>query len=134
MKKLIILIVLITPFVWAVGQAVTGEKEKAVTPQQKAKLTTDRMVTDLNLDETQSKAVYAIQLEYFEGRKALQDKRKFERKRKIQDHKRIRIERESKLEQVLNIDQQAKLASIISEKKELEITHKQRLKARKLSE
>jgi Na+-transporting methylmalonyl-CoA/oxaloacetate decarboxylase gamma subunit len=134
MKKLIILIVLITPFVWAVGQAITGEKEKAVTPQQKAKLTADRMVTDLNLDQEQSKQVYAIQLQYFEERKALQDKRKLERKRKIETHKRLRTERELRLERVLNSDQQAKLSAIISEKQELEITHKQRLKARKLND
>lgn len=113
MKKMIIasgLMVMISLSTFA-QQGKGGEKPN---PEERAKQMTERLATELELNEAQKKQVLAINMEYAKKREAEMEARKAEmeaRKKGQEDH-------EAKIQAVLTETQKAKWVELKDERKE----------------
>jgi protein CpxP len=113
MKKLIIasgLLIMMSFSIFA-QQGKGGGEPNA---EERAKQMTDRLATELELNEVQKKQVLAINIEYAKKREAEMVARKAE----MEVRKKARQDQEAKIQAVLTEDQKAKLVEIKDERKE----------------
>ena len=113
MKKLIIasgLLVMISLSTFA-QQGKGGEKPN---PEERAKQMTERLATELDLNEAQKKQVLAINMEYAKKREAEMEARKAE----MEARKKEQQGQEAKIQAVLTDDQKAKWVELKDERKE----------------
>ncbi len=113
MKKLIIasgLMVMISLSTYA-QQGKGGEKPN---PDERAKQMTERLATELELNEAQKKQVLAINMEYAKKREAEMEARKAE----MEARKKERQDQEAKIQAILTEDQKAKWVELKDERKE----------------
>ncbi len=113
MKKLIIasgLMVMISLSTFA-QQGKGGEKPN---PDERAKQMTERLATELELNEAQKKQVLAINMEYAKKREAEMEARKAE----MEARKKEQQEQEAKIQAILTEDQKAKWVELKDERKE----------------
>ncbi len=120
MKKSILalgLLLISTGFMPVYGQdetTVLKEEKKQLTPEERAKKKTDRMVKDLNLSEEQGKELYDINLKHAVEREAL----KKEREALKAKHKKAKEQHIESLKQVLSKEQMAQLENLKKERRE----------------
>jgi len=113
MKKLIIasgLLVMISLSTFA-QQGKGGEKPN---PEERAKQMTEKLASELELNEAQKKQVLAINMEYAKKREAEMEAQKAE----MEARKKERQEQEAKIQAVLTEDQKAKWVELKDERKE----------------
>ncbi|WP_200975031.1 DUF4890 domain-containing protein [Echinicola sp. 20G] len=117
MKKLLFVIALMAVTVIA-AEAQQRKQRPDVKPEDMAERMTNRMAEELDLDETQKKAVYELNLESVKQRMEARDQAKEDRDEMREKMEADRKEHEEKLEAILTPEQTEKWKEFQKESRE----------------
>ena len=79
------------------------------TPETMSQRHADKMKSDLNLNDEQTKKVYEVNLKYNKERQANREKRSQERKEKMAEAKKKNEQKNAELKNILTADQYSKM-------------------------
>ncbi len=128
MKKIVLMLALVTGIGYAATAQEAQKTRTKVTPEQRAERQAERMKEALQLTEDQKKAIYELNLQSANKMKAY---KKDQRDANKDQFKKMRDEREAKMKSILTPEQYEKHQAMKAERMKKMNERKANLKARK---
>ncbi len=112
--------------IFSANQALAQQtKATQKTPQERAKILTDKMKQDLSLTDQQYQSVYNINVKYAQKTDSVLNKTALDKRQKLKTEKTFLTSKDKELKAILTSDQYSKLQQ---EKKEMKAEAKEKMK------